>query len=348
MDANGSSVPMDAYDYGLPETAIAQEPAEPRSAARLLDATDPSGSLRHRRVADLPALLCPGDVVVVNETRVVPARLELTKKTGARVELLLLEMVSDAGEKDQVWESLVRPLKRCPPGTVLMVPGGRIPVCVVGERIRDGSRACVTFPEGVLPAELGRVALPPYVHAPLSDPERYQTVYGRLPGSVAAPTAGLHFTEDLMADCVGAGAVIERVDLAVGLDTFRPVTADRPEDHVMHSERYQVPASVLETCSACRRDGGRVVAIGTTAVRALESAAATGTLSGRTDIFIRGEYPFRVVDVLMTNFHMPRSTLLLLVEAFCGERWRELYVCALSENYRFLSFGDAMIVARGR
>jgi S-adenosylmethionine:tRNA ribosyltransferase-isomerase len=192
----------------------------------------------------------------------------------------------------------------------------------------------------------GTMPLPPYIHGALSDPERYQTVYSgvRDPGdrSAAAPTAGLHFTPELLDACVAAGARVARVDLAIGLDTFRPITAPTAGEHVIHSERYSVPAETMEVC----REAERVVAVGTTAVRALESAAASGQLSGRTDLYIHGDFPFRTVDVLVTNFHLPRSSLLLLVESFCGPVWRDLYATALADGYRFLSFGDAMVVER--
>jgi S-adenosylmethionine:tRNA ribosyltransferase-isomerase len=214
----------------------------------------------------------------------------------------------------------------------------------VGASVGDGRRRvrlrAADGTDAALAAH-GVVPLPPYIHTPLADPERYQTVYAAAPGSVAAPTAGLHLTEAVLDRCRARGIEVAAVDLAVGLDTFRPVTAERAEDHQIHSERYRVPA---ETLAACRR-ARRVVAVGTTTTRALESAA-TGPAEGSTELFIHGDYPFRVVDVLLTNFHMPRSSLLLLLAAFCGDRWRELYACALAEGYRFLSFGDAMLVAR--
>jgi S-adenosylmethionine:tRNA ribosyltransferase-isomerase len=192
----------------------------------------------------------------------------------------------------------------------------------------------------------GAMPLPPYIHRPLTEPGRYQTVYsaGRPleDRSAAAATAGLHFTPELLDRCRATGAEVARLDLAIGLDTFRPITAPTPEQHVIHSERYEVPDETMEACAGAER----VVAVGTTVVRALEAAAATGSRSGRTDLFIRGAFPFRVVDVLVTNFHLPRSSLLLLVEAFCGPQWRDLYAVALAERYRFLSFGDAMAVGR--
>ena len=323
---------MDAYDYGLPAAAIAQEPTEPRDAARLLAATGPPGSESHLHVRDLPELLLPGDVLVVNDSRVVPARLRLRKPTGGRVEVLLLERLGD-----DRWQALVRPSRRVPEGTRLLA--GSEEAAVVGEHVTGGARL-VRLLSGAEGA--GTLALPPYVHRGLTDPDRYQTVYAAAPGSVAAPTAGLHLTHEVLHRCRRRGVGVHRVELAVGVDTFRPVRADRPEDHVMHSERYRVPPATMEACLRARR----VVAVGTTTVRALESAAATGREEGRTNLFIHGDYPFQVVDVLLTNFHLPRSSLLLLLDAFCGQRWRSLYDTALAEGYRFLSFGDAMLVAR--
>jgi S-adenosylmethionine:tRNA ribosyltransferase-isomerase len=209
----------------------------------------------------------------------------------------------------------------------------------------DGRRSVRVLDPSVVERS-GAMPLPPYIHRPLDDPERYQTVYSEArplgDRSTAAPTAGLHFTPELLAACVATGATLARVDLAIGLDTFRPVTAPTAEEHVIHTERYTVPEETMEACAGARR----VVAVGTTAVRALESAAATGRSAGRTDLYIHGDFPFQVVDVLVTNFHLPRSSLLLLVEAFCGPVWRQLYAVALEEGYRFLSFGDAMVVGR--
>lgn len=321
---------MSAYDYELPASAIAQKPVEPRDAARLLVAVDGDGSVQHRTVAELPELLDEGDLLVVNDTRVLPARLHVQKATGGAVEVFLLE------EVDGHWEALVRPGRRVPPGTVLK--GGSGLRVEVGEGVGDGRRRVRV--DGDIDG-IGEVPLPPYIHTPLDDPERYQTVYANTPGSVAAPTAGLHLTEAVLERCRARGARVATVDLAVGLDTFRPVTAERAEDHQIHSERYRVSAETLEACRAANR----VVAVGTTTVRALESAAR-GTLEGRTSLFIHGDFDFRVVDVLLTNFHMPRSSLLLLLAAFAGDRWHDLYKCALTEGYRFLSFGDAMLVSR--
>lgn len=328
---------MEVPDYDLPAAAIAQTPVEPRDAARLLDAT--GADVAHRTVAELPALVGPGDVVVVNDSKVIPARLHLVKMSGGRAEVLLLDPLG--GDE---WTALVRPGRRLPPGTLLAAGAGGAPVLEVGERIGDDGQRRVRFlgdPESVV-ASCGSMALPPYIHTPLDRPERYQTVYADRPGSVAAPTAGLHLTEAVLQGIGAAGAAVARVDLAVGLGTFRPVSAERAEDHVMHTERYRIPEATWAAC----RDSRRVVAIGTTTVRALETAGATGALAGGSDLYIRPGFPFSVVDVLLTNFHLPRSSLLLMLEAFCGPRWRHLYAVALESGYRFLSFGDAMLVER--
>ncbi|HEY2332005.1 MAG TPA: tRNA preQ1(34) S-adenosylmethionine ribosyltransferase-isomerase QueA [Acidimicrobiales bacterium] len=329
-----------APTYDLPTSAIAQHPVEPRDAARLLVDRGTDLPPEHRHVRDLPSLVQPGDVLVLNDSKVLPARLRLTKATGGAVEVLLLE------ERDDHWEALVRPGRRVPPGTRL-VAGPDLTV-EVGEAVPGGDdsgiravRLVTDDPVGAL-ARHGVIPLPHYIHETLADPDRYQTVYARNPGSVAAPTAGLHVTEDVLARCRAAGAEIVTVDLAVGMGTFRPVTAERIEDHGMHEERYVVPASTLAAC----RHAERVVAIGTTSVRALETAAITGELSGRTRLLIAGDHPWQLVDALLTNFHQPASTLLCLVESFIGARWRDLYALALAEGYRFLSFGDAMFIER--
>lgn len=326
-----------AFDYDLPEVAIAQQPVEPRDRARLLVDRGAGRPPEHRTVADLPELVGPGDVVVVNSTRVLPARLHLRKDSGGAVEVLLLEEVAG-----RTWEALVRPGRRVPPGTRL-VAGPDLAV-VVGDRLEEGRRLVeVETPD--LPAALarhGELPLPPYIHEALADPERYQTVYAARPGSVAAPTAGLHLTDDVLERISARGASLESVELLVGLGTFRPMLTERVEDHEMHAERYAITEAVWERC----RSAERVVAVGTTTVRALESAAATGELSGRTDLFLSPGSDIAVVDALLTNFHLPRSTLLVLIEAFAGPHWRDLYAEALAEGYRFLSFGDAMILGR--
>ncbi len=338
---------MDAYEYALPQQAIAQQPVEPRSAARLLVAPGLAGNqdIAHTTMADLPSLLGPGDLVVVNDTRVLAARLALVKASGGNAEVLLLEPVPD---EPGLWEALVRPARRLPESTLLFESPSGPPVVEVGGSFGGGEdgRRLVRLIDPTVVDRTGAMPLPPYIRRGLEDPERYQTVYAahREVGarSAAAPTAGLHFTAELLESCRQAGATIARVDLAIGLDTFKPITAPTAEAHVIHSERYSIPPETMAACAAA----DRVVAIGTTSVRALESAAATGALSGRTRLFIHGDYPFEVVDVLVTNFHLPRSSLLLLVESFCGPLWRRLYATALAEGYRFLSFGDAMVVGR--
>ncbi|MDZ7674166.1 MAG: tRNA preQ1(34) S-adenosylmethionine ribosyltransferase-isomerase QueA [Acidimicrobiales bacterium] len=327
-----------SFDYDLPDHAIAQHPVDPRDRARLLVDRGPGQAPEHRHVADLPDLLGPGDLVVVNATRVLPARLHLTKPTGGAVEVLLLEETGDA-----TWEALVRPSRRVAPGTELRA-GDDLTV-VVGERLDNGCRAVEVRTDDLLAAldRHGEVPLPPYIQATLDDPERYQTVYGDRPGSVAAPTAGLHLTDEVLAGIRAAGADIATVELVVGLGTFRPISTERIDDHVMHRERVDVSADTLAACEAAER----VVAVGTTTVRALETAARTGAGAGTTELFLRPGSEFLVVEALLTNFHLPRSSLLVLVEAFIGPRWRDLYRIALEEGYRFLSFGDAMFLERG-
>lgn len=334
-----------AVDYHLPVEAIAQVPVEPRDAARLLIDEGPDQSPRHGRIPDLAGLVGPGDVVVVNTTRVLPARLRLQRATGGAAEVLLLEPVAD-GEPRR-WEALVRPSRKIVPGTAL-VAGPDLTV-VVGDDLGDGRRIVdLEVPDAVAVLDVitrhGEVPLPPYITTPLADPDRYQTTYADQPGSVAAPTAGLHLTPALLRAVRNRGAVVAPVELIVGLGTFRPIATDRIEDHQMHGERYHVPEATMAACQAAER----VVAIGTTTVRALESAATDGALSGRTELFIHGDRPFALVDALLTNFHQPRSSLLVLVDAFVGPRWRSLYEEALRSGYRFLSFGDAMFLRGGR
>jgi S-adenosylmethionine:tRNA ribosyltransferase-isomerase len=358
---------MDEFDYLLPPERIAQTPIEPRDAARLLVSVG-DGPTRHLHVRDLPSLLGPGDVLVLNETKVIPARLALRKPTGGAVEVLLLDLVDgadmDGADIDgadpttrptRTWKALVKPSRKIAPGTVLR-SGPDLDV-EIGEHF-DGGQRLVTLRDPVTnnalgPAEEedrlarhGVMPLPPYITTTLDDQSRYQTTFAQLPGSAAAPTAGLHFTAELLQRCRAAGASVHTVELCVGLDTFRPVTVDSPEHHEIHSERFRVPASTLAVCREAKAQGGRVIAVGTTSVRALESAAAAEQTEGRTRLFIYGNYQFRLVDVLLTNFHLPRSSLLLLVQAFCGDRWRTLYDEAMQEQYRFLSFGDALLLGR--
>jgi S-adenosylmethionine:tRNA ribosyltransferase-isomerase len=329
-----ASVPAAPY-YELPEEAIAREPITPRDAARLLVDQGPGSEPLHKRVVDLPDLLLDGDVLVVNETRVLPARLRLRKPTGGAVEVVLLD-----AESDDSWTALVRPSGKVPEGTELVA--GDDLVVVVGERLAEGRRR-VRLVADDLTAALARhgdVPLPPYLGGLRVEPDRYQTVYARVPGSVAAPTAGLHLTPEVLDRCRARGIEVLTVDLAVGLDTFRPVTAERIEDHPVHTERYRVPGDTMDACRRARR----VVAVGTTTVRALESAAATNRYEGRTSLLIKPGHQWRVVGAMLTNFHQPFSTPLLLVESLIGGRWRNLYATALADGYRFLSFGDAMLL----
>ncbi len=327
---------LDDFGYELPDAAIAQRPLADRTASRLL--VDSGDAIEHRTVAELPSLVRPGDVVVVNDTRVRPVRLRLHKSTGGAVEVLLLEPLGD-----DRWEALVKPSRRVADGTELRGPGMTV---VVHEPMGgSGTRRVQLRYEGDLDdalAQAGEMPLPPYIHERLEDADRYQTVFARSPGSAAAPTAGLHFTPELLDRIRAAGAQVVTIDLSVGLDTFRPIMADSLDDHRMHSERYAVPKATWEACAAA----DRVIAVGTTVVRALESAAASGELAGRTELFIRAGHEFAVVDLLMTNFHMPGSTLLVMIDAFVGPRWRELYAAALADGYRFLSFGDAVLLTR--
>ena len=332
------------FDYVLPEDRIAQHPIEPRDAARLLvdrGSADPE----HLQVRNLGELLGPGDLLVVNETRVLPVRLRLQRSSGGAVEVLLLEPRDPAR---RMWEALARPGRKLHPGDILFNSRGTAVVQVVG-RMASGD----TFELELLgvdtesdPTEIlhanGEMPLPPYITEKLVDAERYQTVYSTTPGSAAAPTAGLHFTLDLMEGLRQAGVRIKPVELVVGLDTFRPMTSSDPRDHLMHTERYRVPETTWEACAEARR----VIAVGTTAVRALESAARSGQLEGRTDLMISRGYDWKVVDLMMTNFHLPRTTLLVMIDSFVGPRWSRLYAVALADQYRFLSFGDAMLLDR--
>jgi S-adenosylmethionine:tRNA ribosyltransferase-isomerase len=353
------------FDYDLPEALIAQE-AAPRGTSRLLVLDAPAGSAeRHRRVSDLPEILRPGDLLVVNDTRVIPARIFGRRlledgSEGARVELLLIERAGPEGSTE--WEALVRPGRKARPGTVLLfsdapAPGAGRPLRAEVTAKLDDGRHRARFSEPVEPhlERLGHVPLPPYIKRPdrSDDRDRYQTVFARRPGAIAAPTAGLHFTPELLDRLRAHGIDRATVTLHVGIGTFKPVTADLVHEHRMDAERYEISDDAADAIHRTRERGGRVVAVGTTVVRALESAAAEdGTVrpgTGRTELFIYPGYRFRAVDALLTNFHLPRSTLLMLVCAFAGkDRVLAAYREAVEEGYRFYSYGDAMLAERAR
>lgn len=346
----------DELDYDLPERLIAQTPIEPRDAARLLVDCGADRRPEDRTVADLADLLHPGDLVVLNETRVMPARVAVRRSSGGVGEVLLLEPIDEAviraagGDESDGgwWQALVRPSRRLRVGEVASAVDGTLEF-ELGEELGEGRRLVRPVCDGDLIDALkrsGTAPLPPYIRQVLDDQERYQTVFARTAESAAAPTAGLHLTQSVLDGLRERGITVAKVDLAVGLDTFRPISTDRVEAHEIHSERFRVPVETWAAVEEAQVHGQRVVAVGTTTVRALESAATIGGLSGRTRLFITPGYRFRIVDVLMTNFHLPRSSLLAMIEAFVGPRWRELYAEAASRDYRFLSFGDAMLVER--
>jgi S-adenosylmethionine:tRNA ribosyltransferase-isomerase len=339
---------VDDFDYDLPPEAIAQTPAEPRDASRLLvmDRSRP-GELEHARFRDIGSWLRPGDLLVVNDSRVIPARLRATRSTGGAAEVLVLRPLDDGR-----WEALVRPSRRLPPGTRLTLRGGH--AVEVGERLGDGTRA-VRFdgdPRAVMEVA-GEMPLPPYIRDRSTPAERYQTVYARPPGSAAAPTAGLHFTPELLASLEAAGVRRATVTLHVGLDTFRPLEGEYVDEHRIHTEWYEVPPDTR----AALAEAERVVAVGTTAVRVLETAARIDADAGWTELYITPPHRFASVDALVTNFHLPRSSLLLLVTAFvqagmatvadpyaARDVLLDAYREALADGYRFFSFGDAMLI----
>ena len=332
--------------YDLPEELIAQSPMEPRDHSRLLVYERSTGQITHKHFYDVIDYLKPGDALVINDTRVIPARLYGTRPGGGACELLLLKQL---GPKK--WESLVRPGAKLKPGKRVSIGGGRLLATVTGEA--EGGARIVEFEcEGTFEAaldELGEMPLPPYIHEKLKDKTRYQTVYAREDGSAAAPTAGLHFTSELLERIKQKGIRVIPVLLHVGLGTFRPVKAENVEDHEMHSEYYEVTPEAAEAVAEVRRAGGRIVAVGTTSVRTLESASdQDGQLhpgSGWTKIFITPGYKFKCVDALITNFHLPGSTLLMLISALMGrEEALRVYGVAVEERYRFFSFGDAMLI----
>ncbi|MGV8082386.1 MAG: tRNA preQ1(34) S-adenosylmethionine ribosyltransferase-isomerase QueA [Coriobacteriia bacterium] len=352
------------FDYILPPELIAQTPAEPRDSCRLMVLHREGGTIEHRIFSDLPEYLRPGDLLVVNETRVLPARLHGVKEgTGGAAEVLLLKERSA-----NVWECLVKPGRRLRPGARIVFGDGAA-IGEVLEQLDESGQRLVEFTVGgsgspgssespEAPGEnfmdvvhrIGEVPLPPYITRKVSDPELYQTVFARDERSAAAPTAGLHFTPSLLERITECGVRIAKVQLDVGIDTFRPVTEADPAHHHIHTEHFRVPAETATAVNETRVTGGRVIAVGTTSVRALESAAdpetgEVGAASGATSLFILPGYRFRVVDAMVTNFHVPRSTLLMLVSAFASrEQVLGAYETAVRERYRMLSFGDAMLI----
>ncbi len=351
------------FEYTLPPERIAQTPVEPRDSSRLLVLHRDTGIMEHRIFCEIGEYLRPGDLLVANQSRVLPARLRGVKEgSGGAVELLLLAVRADLGP--ETWEALVRPGKRVHEGQRLIFGGGELAAEVL-ESTGSGGRLVRLLPrEGTLSAtieRLGSMPLPPYIHTPLADRERYQTVYAREPGSAAAPTAGLHFTPELLARLEAQGVETAFVTLHIGLDTFRPVSEATLEEHRIHSEEIELDEVAASRINAARARGGRIVAVGTTAVRTLESAAAiaderreVGEVAageivvpyrGRTSLYILPGHRFRAVDALITNFHLPRSTLIALVSAFAGrERTLAAYAEAVEREYRFYSFGDAMLI----
>ena len=341
---------MDVKDFyfELPQELIAQDPLEDRSSSRLLVLDKDTGAVQHRIFKNITEYLRPGDCLVINDTRVIPARLFGVKRdTGAKVEILLLKR-----READVWETLVKPGKKVRPGTELSFGGGQLTASVL-ETVEDGNRLIQFHYEGIFEEildQLGQMPLPPYITHSLKDKNRYQTVYARHDGSAAAPTAGLHFTEELLKQIEEMGVRIAHVTLHVGLGTFRPVKVEHVLDHHMHSEFYMVEEAEAKKVNEAKEAGGRVICVGTTSCRTVESASTEDGIlkagTGWTDILIYPGYRFKVLDALITNFHLPESTLVMLVSALAGrEHILDAYKEAVKERYRFFSFGDAMLIA---
>jgi len=346
------------FDYHLPESSIAQTPAEPRDSSRLLVLNRDSGKIEHRIFRDVKLFLQPNDLLILNQTRVIPARIFAKKETGGHVELLLLRK-----RDDLIWESLVGG-KGLRVGKSVFVEFENKKIQVEILEILEGSERLIKFSEPIEPyfPKIGNVPLPPYIHEKLSDPERYQTVYSKETGSAAAPTAGLHFTPQLLDEIKNMGVKIGYVTLHVGLDTFAPVNEENPEEHKIHSEWCELSQETADLINETKQNGGRVIAVGTTSVRTLETVgqqaaddrpqttvvgqpSAVKKFVGPTSIYILPGYQFKVVDAMITNFHLPKSTLIMLVSAFAGrEKILETYETAIKEGYRFYSFGDAMLI----
>lgn len=341
---------MSVHDYyfELPQEQIAQDPLEDRSASRLMMLDKNTGEISHHVFREIVDYLKPGDCLVLNNTRVIPARLFGAKQdTEAKIEILLLKR-----RENDIWETLVKPGKKAKPGTKIIFGDGLL-IGTVLEVVEEGNRLIQFEYEGIFEEvldRLGQMPLPPYITHQLQDKNRYQTVYAKHDGSAAAPTAGLHMTNELLESIRNKGVKIAEVTLHVGLGTFRPVKEENVLEHHMHSEYYQISAEAAELINATKENGGRVICVGTTSCRTVESAAdENGRLSacsGWTDIFIYPGYRFKILDALITNFHLPESTLIMLVSALAGrEQVLNAYQCAVSEGYRFFSFGDAMFIS---
>ena len=333
------------FEYDLPQERIAQVPVEPRDHARLLvDQGRHNGknSIADRQVFNLPEYLHAGDLLVVNDTRVIPGRLRLKRSSSGNVEVLLLDPLTPDSRR---WSALVKPGGKLKDGEVLrhLETGSE---CIFHGRLESGDsfeiELCFNDDALSFLDRIGEIPLPPYINSALPDSDRYQTIYSRRPASAAAPTAGLHFTPELLRKIADMDIELARVELVVGLDTFQPIQTDDPLNHKMHTEFYAVEDQVMAKVQSAQR----VVAVGTTAVRALESAASRHELSGRTNLFIHRGFNWQCVDLMMTNFHLPKTTLLLMVDAFVGDRWRDIYAHALENEYRFLSLGDTMLLNR--
>jgi S-adenosylmethionine:tRNA ribosyltransferase-isomerase len=351
-------VRLEEFDYHLPEDLIAQTPLHHRSDSRLMIVDPVEQTINHGQFENIEDFLHSGDVLVFNNSKVLPARLYGIKAdTGAKVELLLTRPVDE-----YVWEVMAKPAKRLKKGTILNfysedgdMKSAPLGFAEVAEVLEEGLRIVNFSVDDSMERFLDRVGsmpLPPYIHAKLEDRSRYQTVYAKTLGSVAAPTAGLHFTEELMDRLRAKGVELHFVTLHVGIGTFKPVQAETVEDHVMHKEVYEVTPEVAKAVNAAKRAGRRIIAVGTTALRTLESAVCSGELAagqGDTDIFIYPGYKFQMIDALITNFHLPKSTLLMLVSTLLGTAFtRQVYAEAVSRRYRFFSFGDAMFITRGK
>lgn len=335
------------YDYDLPEELIAQDPLEDRSSSRLMVLDRQTGDVEHRHFTDILEYLHPGDCLVINNTKVIPARLFGVKEdTQAKIEVLLLKR-----KENDIWETLVKPGKKAKPGTKLVFGDGLLTAEVV-DVVEEGNRLIQFHYDGIFEEildQLGQMPLPPYITHQLKDKNRYQTVYAKYDGSAAAPTAGLHFTKELLQKVKDMGVDIAEVTLHVGLGTFRPVKVENVLDHHMHSEFYMVSQEAADKINRAKESGHQVIAVGTTSTRTLEAAAdENGRLhetSGWTEIFIYPGYQFKVIDALITNFHLPQSTLVMLVSALAGrEHVLHAYEIAVKERYRFFSFGDAMLI----